>query len=235
MNVLITGASRGIGAAAARAFAQNGDSVVINYNKSENEALALADDIGAQAIKADVSDSAAVKAMFVRARELFGHIDVLVNNAGIEWQGLLTDMREEEWDKLMSVNLKGAYICCREAVPDMVSRRFGRIINITSMWGDAGASCEAAYSASKAGLAGLTKALAKELAPSGVTVNAVSPGCIDTDMMRHYGNEEMKDILSDIPLGRMGDAAEVANTVLFLARNSYITGQIIRINGGQII
>lgn len=231
MNVLITGASRGIGAAIAEEFAKCGDNVIINYNKSEKEARELASRLGVTAIQADVSDASQVKAMIDKA----GQIDVLVNNAGIEWQGLITDMTEDEWDTLMAVNLKSAFLCAKAVLPGMISQKFGRIINITSVWGDVGASCEAAYSAAKAGLAGFTKALAKELAPSGITVNAVSPGCIDTDMMRHYSEDEMRDIIDGIPMGRTGTPQEVAKTVLFLSQSPYITGQIIKVNGGMVI
>lgn len=233
--VLITGGSRGIGAAIAEKFAAQGDTVVINYRTNDAAAQAVAQKTGALAIKADVSDSADVTAMFDEIREKVGKVDVLVNNAGVEWEGLLTDMTEDEWDKLFDVNVKGAFLCSKAAIGDMLSKKCGRIINISSMWGIAGASCEVAYSASKAALIGFTKALAKELAPSEITVNAVAPGCVDTDMMKHYTEDEMKDIISEIPLGRMADPREIADAVYFLSQSSFITGEVLSVNGGQIV
>jgi len=233
--VLITGGSRGIGAAIAEKFAAQGDTVVINYRTNDAAAQAVAQKLGALAIKADVSDSADVTAMFDEIREKVGKVDVLVNNAGVEWEGLLTDMTEDEWDKLFDVNVKGAFLCSKAAIGDMLSKKCGRIINVSSMWGIAGASCEVAYSASKAALIGFTKALAKELAPSEITVNAVAPGCVDTDMMKHYTEDEMKDIISEIPLGRMADPREIADAVYFLSQSSFITGEVLSVNGGQIV
>ena len=235
MVVLITGGSRGIGAAIAEKFAAQGDTVVINYRTNDAAAQAVAQKTGALAIKADVSDSADVTAMFDEIREKVGKVDVLVNNAGVEWEGLLTDMTEDEWDKLFDVNVKGAFLCSKAAIGDMLSKKCGRIINISSMWGIAGASCEVAYSASKAALIGFTKALAKELAPSEITVNAVAPGCVDTDMMKHYTEDEMKNIISEIPLGRMADPREIADAVYFLSQSSFITGEVLSVNGGQIV
>lgn len=235
MVVLITGGSRGIGAAIAEKFAAQGDTVVINYRTNDAAAQAVAQKLGALAIKADVSDSADVTAMFDEIREKVGKVDVLVNNAGVEWEGLLTDMTEDEWDKLFDVNVKGAFLCSKAAIGDMLSKKCGRIINVSSMWGIAGASCEVAYSASKAALIGFTKALAKELAPSEITVNAVAPGCVDTDMMKHYTEDEMKDIISEIPLGRMADPREIADAVYFLSQSSFITGEVLSVNGGQIV
>ena len=235
MVVLITGGSRGIGAAIAEKFAAQGDTVVINYRTNDAAAQAVAQKTGALAIKADVSDSADVTAMFDEIREKVGKVDVLVNNVGVEWEGLLTDMTEDEWDKLFDVNVKGAFLCSKAAIGDMLSKKCGRIINISSMWGIAGASCEVAYSASKAALIGFTKALAKELAPSEITVNAVAPGCVDTDMMKHYTEDEMKDIISEIPLGRMADPREIADAVYFLSQSSFITGEVLSVNGGQIV
>ena len=233
--VLITGGSRGIGAAIAEKFAAQGDTVVINYRTNDAAAQAVTQKTGSLAIKADLSDSADVTAMFDEIREKVGKVDVLVNNAGVEWEGLLTDMTEDEWDKLFDVNVKGAFLCSKAAIGDMLSKKCGRIIHISSMWGIAGASCEVAYSASKAALIGFTKALAKELAPSEITVNAVAPGCVDTDMMKHYTEDEMKDIISEIPLGRMADPREIADAVYFLSQSSFITGEVLSVNGGQIV
>ena len=235
MVVLITGGSRGIGAAIAEKFAAQGDTVVINYRTNDAAAQAVVQKTGALAIKADVSASADVSAMFDEIREKVGKVDILVNNAGIEWEGLLTDMTEDEWDKLFDVNVKGAFLCSKAAIGDMLSKKCGRIINISSMWGIAGASCEVAYSASKAALIGFTKALAKELAPSKITVNAVAPGCVDTDMMKHYTEDEMTDIVSEIPLGRMASPSEIADAVYFLSQSSFITGEVLSVNGGQIV
>ncbi len=235
MVVLVTGASRGIGAAIAEKFADEGCSVVINYHTNDMAAQAVAQKTGAKAIKADVACASEVQAMFDEIHKTCGKVDILVNNAGIEWEGLLTDMSEDEWDRLFDVNVKGAFLCSKAAIGDMLQKKCGRIINISSMWGIAGASCEVAYSASKSAIIGFTKALAKELAPSGITVNAVAPGCVDTDMMKHYTDEEMKDILSEIPLGRMATPSEIADAVYFLSQNSFITGQTLSVNGGQII
>ncbi len=235
MVVLVTGGSRGIGAAIAEKFADAGDKVVINYHKNGATANAVAQKTGALAIRADVSNSSDVTAMFDEIHEKVGKVDILVNNAGIEWEGLLTDMSENEWDRLFDVNVKGVFLCSKAATEDMVSKKCGRIINVSSMWGIAGASCEVAYSASKAALIGFTKALAKELAPSKITVNAVAPGCVDTDMMKHYTEDEMKDIVSEIPLGRMASPSEIADAVYFLSQSSFITGEVLSVNGGQIV
>lgn len=240
--VLITGASRGIGAACAQAFAKAGYNVAVNYNKSEAKAEALAEElrsfgVKAVCIKADVSDSAQVRNLFDTARSQLGDIDVLVNNAGISLYGLLTDVSDEEWDRLIASDLSSVFYCCRAALPDMIRSQSGVIINIASMWGEVGASCEAAYSAAKAGVIGLTKALAKEVAPSGVRVNAVSPGVIMTDMMSGFSDEDIKALSDEIPLGRPGAPEDVADAVLFLASDKakYITGQVVSVNGGMVI
>ena len=240
--VLITGASRGIGAACAKAFAKASYNVAVNYNKSEAKAEALAEElrsfgVKAVCIKADVSDSAQVRNLFDTARSQLGDIDVLVNNAGISLYGLLTDVSDEEWDRLIASDLSSVFYCCRAALPDMIRSQSGVIINIASMWGEVGASCEAAYSAAKAGVIGLTKALAKEVAPSGVRVNAVSPGVIMTDMMSGFSDEDIKALSDEIPLGRPGAPEDVADAVLFLASDKakYITGQVVSVNGGMVI
>ncbi len=243
-TVLITGASRGIGRATARLFAQDGYNVIINYNKSEKEALSLETEINAAyparraaALRADVSDEAQVRAMFESAATLFSPVDILVNNAGVAWQGLLTDMSTEAWDTLFTVNVRSAFLCARAALPHMVSRQEGCIVNVSSIWGIAGASCEVAYSASKAALIGLTKALAQEVGPSGVRVNCVAPGVIDTDMNKQLDAACMEGLKAQTPLGFIGSAEDAAHAILFLAsqRAAYITGQTISPNGGFVL
>jgi len=241
-NVLITGASGDIGAAIACVFAKNGYNVALHSNTKIDEAQKIAETlcrefgIKAVSIKADVSKESEVNAMFETLDKTFGKIDVLVNNAGISFVSMLCDTTTADWDRVMGVNLTGAFLCSKCAVDNMVHNKWGRIINISSVWGNAGASCEVAYSASKAGLVGFTKALAKELAPSGITVNAVSPGLIDTKMNSHLSEDDIKELCDEIPVGRMGTPEEVANAVLFLASDgaSYITAQNITVDGGWI-
>lgn len=241
-TALITGASGGIGSATARRLAKDGFAVVISCCSNTEAAQALADELilcGADVLvcPCDVSDEKQVNKMFADATEKFGGVSVLVNNAGISSVGLFTDMSEAEFSRIVSVNLCGAANCCRAAVPYMVREKYGRIINISSMWGVSGASCEVAYSASKAGMIGLTKSLARELAPSGVLVNCIAPGVIDTKMNAHLSDEEMKELCNEIPLGRQGSPEEVAALVSFLAGedSSYITAQVIGIDGGFIV
>lgn len=231
-RVLITGASRGIGAACARVFAKSGYDVIINYNYSEEEALRLAEEIGAETIRADVSDSAQVADMFKAA----GEVDVLVNNAGISGFYMLDAMSDDEWNRMIGVNLSGVFYCTRAVLPQMLRRKSGAIVNVSSMWGICGASCETAYSASKAGVIGLTKALAKEVGPSGIRVNCVAPGAIDTEMNKKLGEEAIKELCEETPLGRLGRPEEVAAAILFLADDEgFITGQVLSPNGGLII
>lgn len=241
-TVLITGSSKGIGAATAILFAQKGYNVVINYNESYETASLLCRSLSSNgysvmALKANVANRLEVELMVKETLYRFGSLDILVNNAGIAHQALLTDTDEIDFDRIIDVNLKGVFNCCKAVIPSMVSRQSGKIINISSMWGQVGASCEAAYSASKAGVLGLTKALAKELAPSGITVNAIAPGLIETGMNSHLSIEELSDFVSDIPLGRMGSADEIASAIEFLAseKADYITGQVLGINGGFVI
>ena len=233
-TVLITGASRGIGRACAEVFAQNGYSVAINYNKSEAQALKLAQKLresgcDADVFKADVSKSDQVNAMQAWAKERFGHIDVLINNAGISVAGLLTDLSDSQWDELRGVCLDGTVYCSRAFLPDMVRRHSGCIINISSVWGVHGASYEAAYSAVKAGIIGLTLALSKEYAPSGIRVNCIAPGVIDTDMSRCY---DLEALAEETPLGRVGQPEEIAEAALFLAQAGFVTGQVLGADGG---
>ena len=187
--------------------------------------------------KANVANKLEVDLMIKETLYKFGSLDILVNNAGIAHDGLITETDEIDFDNIMDVNLKGVFNCCKAVTPSMVSRQSGKIINISSMWGQVGASCEVAYSAAKAGVIGLTKALAKELAPSGITVNCIAPGLIETSMNSNYTVEELNDFVSTIPLGRMGSADEIAAAVEFLASDKadYITGQVFGINGGYVI
>lgn len=231
-NVLITGASRGIGAATARAFAEIGDRVIINYNNSREEAERIAEETGGIAICADVSNSDEVKRMF----EAAGNIDVLVNNAGVAGFYMTDAMTDDEWRRIIDINLSGTFYCTREVLPQMIRRKRGAIINISSMWGVTGAACEVAYSAAKAGIIGLTKALAKEVGPSGIIVNCVAPGAIDTDMNAALDKDAINAICAETPLGRFGRPEEIARTIVYLANeDSFITGQVISQNGGLVI
>lgn len=239
---VITGASRGIGSKIAEAMAAAGYSVVINYNKSEKAARAVKEKItgfggSARIFRADVGRCEEAKALIDFCIETYGGIDVLVNNAGIAQIKLFTDISVAEWDEMVRVNLSGMFHCTQNAVKHMISNKRGKIINISSMWGMAGASCEVHYSTVKAGVIGFTKALAKELGPSDIQVNCVAPGIIFTDMMTGFSPEEMQMMQEEIPLQRFGVPEDVANTVLFLAsdQSAYITGQIISPNGGMVI
>lgn len=230
-KALITGAGKGIGAACARELVRSGWQVVINYNSSENAALALAEELNCTAIQADITDSDAVDKMFDNA----GGIDLLVCNSGISMYKMFCDVTDEDYEKMFSVNFMGAVKCIRKALPYMISQKSGRIITVSSMWGQVGASCESTYSATKAALIGLTKSLAKELGPSGITVNSVAPGVIDTDMCAGLGEETKRGLVEETPVGRLGTPEDVARAVCFLAENSFITGQVIGVNGGFII
>lgn len=238
-TVLVTGASRGIGAAVARAFANAGYRVAVNYNTSKTEAEALAAQWPDQMlpVQADVADRAQVEAMFHQVEEAFGGVDVLVCNAGIARQELFTDVTPAAWQRMLDVHLSGAFHCCQCALPHMLHQKWGRIVTVSSMWGQVGGSCEVAYSAAKAGLIGLTRALAKEEGPSGITVNCVAPGVIDTEMMAAFSDEDRAALAEETPVGRLGTAAEIARTLVFLAdeASGYITGQVIGQNGGLVI
>ena len=241
-TALITGASRGIGAATARRLARAGYAVAVNYCNSEERALALVEELRAEghtamAVRADVSDPEQVQAMVDNVLDKFCQLDILVCNAGRSWVGLLGDMTVAEWRELFSVNLDSVFYCCKAVLPHMIHRKKGKIITISSMWGQVGASCEAAYSASKAGVIGLTKALAKELGPSGIAVNCVAPGVIDTEMNKNLTDEDLDALREETPLERIGKAEDVAESVLFLASEGadFITGQVLCPNGGLII
>lgn len=238
-TVIVTGASRGIGACIAKEFAKNGYNVVLNYFKSEEKAKEVAkelENLGARVLllKADVSDPAQVQAMVKEAIKVFGNVDVLVNNAGISISGLLIDMTNEQIQNLVSTNLVSQIVCAREVAKHMIDRQSGRIVNVSSIWGVVGGSNETVYSATKAGIIGFTKALAKELGLSNITVNAVAPGAIETDMMKCYDAETKNQIAEETALGRIGKPEDIAKAVLFLASDdaSYITGQVLRVDGG---
>ena len=238
---LVTGGATGIGRAIVKKLCEDGFSVAINYNKSEQSALSLCSECALNgfsvfAVKCDISSSADVKNMFSAVEERLGSVDVLVNNAGVSLWGLFDETTDEQWQSTLDINLKGTFNCSRQALSSMLRNKYGRIINISSVWGRVGASCEAVYSASKAGIIGLTKALAKEYAPSGITVNCIAPGVIKTDMMSRFSDEEIEAICEDIPIGRMGLPEDVALAVSFFAdeRASYITGQTLGVDGAMI-
>ncbi|MBP3651364.1 MAG: 3-oxoacyl-ACP reductase FabG [Clostridia bacterium] len=233
-TALVTGGSRGIGAAIVRALTAKGWQAAFCYRCSEEAARQLAAETGALAIRCDVTDSGQVRAMVTEAVRRLSHIDLLVNNAGVAFQGLLTDMTDDDWHFVLDTSLTAAFFTCRAVIPGMVSRRMGRIINISSIWGRVGASCEAAYSAAKAGLIGLSKALAKELGPSGITVNCLCPGVIQTDMLACYTPEDLSALADETPLCRLGTPEDVAAAVCWLANDAagFITGQVIGVDGG---
>ena len=241
-TVLITGASKGIGATTAIYFAEKGYNVVMNYNSSVQSALILQKSLSESGYKvfsfqANVKNRLDVDLMVKETIERFGGIDVLINNAGISHQGLFTDMSDIEWKEIIDVNLNGVYNCCHAVLPYMIKNKSGSIINISSMWGQVGASCEVAYSAAKAGVIGLTKALAKEVGPSGIRVNCIAPGLIETGMNQELSLEDVAQIVDDTPLSRIGTTSDVATTALFLAsdESSFITGQVLGVNGGLIV
>lgn len=232
-KALVTGGSGGIGAAVCEVLANEGYYVYIGYSSSREKAEILAEKIGGEPLKIDVSDTESINS----AVKIAGEIDLLVNNAGISEIDLFTSISAEKSSRIMNVNLVGAMELTRKILPAMINRKSGCIINISSMWGEVGASCEVDYSASKAGLIGFTKALAKEVAPSGIRVNCVSPGFIMTEMNNRFSAEDLELIREDIPLGIFGEPRHIADTVAFLAseKAEYITGQIIGVNGGMII
>ena len=236
-TVLITGGSRGIGRETVRTFSKNGYNVAFTYKSSREEADALAKETGALAIMADSSNEADVISAVNRTIDAYGRIDCLVNNAAISSFSLFTDITLEDWNNMLGVNLTGAFLYSKYVIPDMLKRKAGRIINISSMWGLVGSSCEVHYSTAKAGLIGMTKALAKELGPSGITVNAVAPGVINTDMNAALSVEDREALINDTPLMRIGEPSDIAEAILFLAddKASFITGEVINISGGYVI
>ena len=241
-TVIVTCASRGIGKACALAFGKSGADVIVNYTRSKEKAEEVCDEIsklGGRALPfcADVADRKAVDEMISFAHSNFGSISTIVNNAGIAEQIMFCDITEEKWDRMFAVDVKGVYNCIQSALPDMIHNKSGRIINISSMWGITGASCEVHYSAAKAAVIGMTKALAKELGPSGITVNAIAPGVISTEMNGNISEEIMSELKEETPLGRIGTPEDIAETALFLAspKASFITGEVISVNGGFVI
>ena len=237
--VLITGASRGIGAAIAHRFAKEGFSLIINCSKSKDALFSLKEhlestyQVPVMASVGNIGDSVYTSKLFEEIKETFGGVDILINNAGISYIGLITDMSFEEWDQLIHINLSAAFYTSKLAIPYMLSKQSGKIINISSVWGNVGASCEVAYSASKGGINSFTKALAKELAPSNIQVNAIACGCIDTAMNQCFSEEERNALEEEIPAGRFGTPEEVAELTFSLASNhNYLTGQIITLDGG---
>ncbi|MFB6364031.1 elongation factor P 5-aminopentanone reductase [Paenibacillus elgii] len=240
-TVLVTGASRGIGAAIASRFASVGMNVVIHYLNSHegaNETARSCMKLGSRVltVTADLRSREQIERMQEKLAQHDLVPDILVNNAGISHYGLFSDLEEAQWDEIMDINLKGAFLMTRQFMPEMIRQKYGRIINVSSIWGISGASCEVAYSTAKGGINAFTKALAKELAPSGITVNAVAPGAVDTLMMAGFDEREKEMIENDIPVGRFGKPDEIASLVYFLAlpESGYITGQIISPNGGWL-
>ena len=230
-KVVVTGGSRGIGAAAVREFAARGDQVTFLYEKNHEAAAAVAEKTGAEAICCDVADGAAVKTAF----DKIGDVDILICNAGIMHFGLLSMMEESAWDRLFAVNVKGIYHCVNGAMPYFLKKQKGCVITVSSMWGQVGASCEAAYSATKGAVIALTKALAKELGPSGVRVNCVAPGVILTDMCASVDPDVLAEMAEETPVGRNGKAEDVAKAFAYLADADFITGQVLPVNGGYVI
>lgn len=233
-TVFITGGSCGIGAACVRAFAAAGWSVAFTYRENRALAGSLAEQTGALALCADLYDDKAVSRAVGEARGHFGAVDAVVCNAGIAEQKLFQDITDEAWQRMLDVNLMGAVRTIRACLPDLLRRKRGSIVTVSSVWGQSGASCESHYAASKAALIGLSKSLALELGPSGIRVNCVAPGVIDTEMNAMHSDETMRELADETPLGRIGTAAEVADSILYLCseRASFITGQVLGVNGG---
>lgn len=233
----VTGGAKGIGSAIVQRFVKDGYRVAFSYNGSEDKAKALCDLLGenCKSYKLDVTDSSAVNSVIADIEKNFGEIAVLINNAGIAEQSLFTDITDEMWHKMLDTNLGGAFNCTRAVLPFMIHRKSGKIINIASIWGEIGGSCEVHYSSSKAGLIGMTKALAKEVGLSGITVNSVSPGVILTDMTSHFDEAAMNELKDETPLNRIGTPEDVAGAVAFLASSDadFITGQDLAVNGGM--
>lgn len=241
-TILVTGGSRGIGAAVCERFAQEGWKVAVNYNRSKEQAEALEKQLVARgcdayAVGADVSDRVQVEQMVKNVMERFGKINVLVNNAGIAQQKLFSDITDSDWNTMFDVNVKGIYNCCKAILPGMIHSKSGAIINVSSMWGITGASCEVHYSAAKAAVIGFTKALAKEVGLSGIRVNCVAPGVVATDMNQNLTQQTLNELKEETPLGLIGTPEDIANCIWFLAgeESRFITGQVISPNGGLVI
>ena len=242
-TAVVTGASRGIGAAIAIALAKSGYNVILGYKENRERAEKLCEviisgyGVSAEAVKCDVRSSEDAKNIIDRAGKVYGSVDVLVNNAGVSQQKLFTDITDGDWQEMISTNLTGVFNTCREGAKYMISQKSGSIVNISSMWGQVGASCEVAYSAAKAGVIGLTKALAKEVAPSGITVNCIAPGAIRTPMLDCFTEEDLAALAEETPVGRIGTPEDVAASAVFLASEGarFITGQVLGVNGGFVI
>jgi 3-oxoacyl-[acyl-carrier protein] reductase len=239
-TVLITGGTRGIGAACAQKFYDNGCNIALVYAADDITAQKFVSDKNMSRvllIKGDVSDYSAMQTVAEDIAKKFGTVDILVNNAGIACQKMINDITEQDWDRMFDVNVKGCFNCVKAVMGGMIHNKYGRIINISSMWGQVGASCEVHYSAAKAAVIGFTKALAKELGPSGITVNCIAPGVIDTDMNNILDRETLDSLAEETPVGRIGTVDDVAEIVMFLSGDgsSFITGQVIGVNGGFVI
>ena len=235
--VIVTGGSRGIGAEIVKLLAKSGHTVILNYNKSETCAKNVENELKKMGytvdiFKADVSKSNEARELILFALNKYGKVDVLINNAGISQSKLFTDITEKEWDKMINNNLNSVFYCTKAVADNMIHNKNGLIINISSIWGQIGASMEVHYSTAKAGIIGFTKALAKELGPSNIRVNAIAPGIIDTDMCKEYSKEEKDRIKEEIPLERIGSAQNIAKCVKWLIEDDYVTGEVISINGG---
>ena len=236
-TALITGGTKGIGKAVALAFLQRGYEVILNYHSDQQTALETQEEFNMLGycpilLRADVSDELQVKNMFRDFFSIYDRLDVLVNNAGISKIKVIQDTTVADWNKIFDVNVKSTFLCCREVTNRMVAAGGGSIINISSIWGEVGASCEVAYSASKGAVIAFTKALAKELAPSNVRVNCVSPGVIDTDMNAHLTGAETEELIESLPVGRIGSPSDVGEAVVLMAENGYITGEVLSVGGG---
>lgn len=239
-TAIVTGGSRGIGAAIVKKLAKNNYNVVLNYNNSQESARKIQEELKQENIhveifKADVSKREEVKELADFTLKQFGNIDVLINNAGIDQIKPFTDITDEDWNRMIQINLNSVFYCTQEVLPTMINNKDGSIINISSIWGITGGSCEVHYSVTKAGIDGLTKALAKELGPSNIRVNSIAPGAIMTDMNKDCTEDELKEIEKEIPLGKIGKTEDIAKCVMWLIEDNYTTGQIISPNGGWVI
>ena len=240
MVAIVTGGAKGIGRAIVVELAKKGIQVVLNYRHSKKQAIKAKQELlehgyEIEIYQADVAKKEEVQRLVAYTKEKWGEVDILVNNAGIDKWQLFTDMTDEDWNEMLANNLTSAFYMTKEVVPDMIRKKKGCIINISSIWGITGASCEVAYSVSKAGMDGLTKALAKELAPSNIRVNSIAPGAIDTDMNQNLNKEERKEVENEIPLGRFGTPEDIAKCVMWLVEDNYTTGQVVSPNGGWVI